>query len=109
MIMAKKNLNKEDYKRTEIKWNLKKDGDVVKYLEENVDNIGGFLKQLARDYVRNQVKYTPENSPTLDTSLENSIKKPGKNAESNIEQKQPRKRLSIGSNAISSKELDLND
>lgn len=100
-------------KRTEVRWDIEKDADIIKYLNENVDNIAGFLKTLARDYVRNKIQYSQETRPSSNSEIEvnngriiNTVIQPTNNDNKNKGNKQ-KKRLPIGLNSISSEDLGL--
>jgi hypothetical protein len=110
-MSKKKTYSKEDYKRTDITWNLQKDGDVYSYLEENVDNIAGFLKMLARDYVRNQKSFNHRENPEMEKEVKDStvIRHGSTSSDNTGNDKQNRKMLPIRSNAFSSKDLGIFD
>ena len=98
-------------KRIEIRFDEEKDADVIQYIEENGYSYAGFLKMLAREHVRKHSvlpnEYGSENKVN-NPNIEKSIKMQTKPDDNSNMKKNQKKRLPLGLNAISSKDLDKN-
>lgn len=98
-------------KRIEIRFDEKKDADVIQYIEENGYSYAGFLKMLAREHVRKHLVLPNEHSPielVNESNDEKTIKTQPKLDDNTNTDKKNKKRLPIGLNTISSKDLDKN-
>jgi hypothetical protein len=56
-------------KRVELQIDKEKDHDVVNFLENNVDNQAGFIKNLLRQYVRGELIINNAPSPSVSSSF----------------------------------------
>jgi len=101
----------EGKKRVEVRFDEEKDADVIQYIEENGYSYAGFLKMLAREHVRKHHvlsnDYSPENNVNY-TNERKGLESQSKLADNSNTDIKIKKRLPIGLNAISSKDLDKN-
>lgn len=98
-------------KRIEVRFDEEKDADVIQYIEENGYSYAGFLKMVAKEHVRKHHVLSNENSPETkvkNTNEEKTVEKLPKPDDNSNTDKKIKKRLPIGLNAISSKDLDKN-
>jgi hypothetical protein len=96
-------------KRIEIRLDREKDADVIQYIENHVDNMAGFFKNLVRDYVRNKSSFQYKES-SISMMETPTFKKTKEDANTNKNKDvKDRKRLPhLSLNVMSSKDISDN-
>ncbi|MBU8732514.1 hypothetical protein KM915_20920 [Cytobacillus oceanisediminis] len=101
------------FKRYELQLHRTKDAELVKFLEEDVDNVAGLLKMLAREHMIKMKMFNnvTTTSPEVVTPSEKAPEIPIKteNKDTKTQPSKSKKRMTITTNVMSSKDLDINN